>query len=67
MLCAKHRRPAMKIMRRNDKRITAEAELWQAIDDSPYVVVAFKADEPYAAPFATLRALPAARKPSLPA
>ena len=40
----------MKIMRRNDKRITEEAELWQTIDDSPYVVVAFTAGEPYAVP-----------------
>lgn len=40
----------MKVMRRNDKKITDEAELWQIIDDSPYVVVAFKADAPYAVP-----------------
>lgn len=40
----------MKIMRRNDKKITEDAELWQVIDDSPYVVVAFNAEEPYAVP-----------------
>ena len=40
----------LKVMRRNDKQVTAEDTLLGIIDQSPYVVMACRNEEPYAVP-----------------
>ena len=40
----------LKVMRRNDKEVTAAETLLEIIDQSPYVVVACRGEEPYAVP-----------------
>lgn len=40
----------LKVMRRNDKEVAGEAALLEIIDQSPYVVMACRGEEPYAVP-----------------
>ena len=40
----------LKVMRRNDREVTGEESLLEIIDQSPYVVMACRGEEPYAVP-----------------
>lgn len=40
----------LKVMRRNDKEVATEEELLEIIDQSPYVVMAYRGEDPYAVP-----------------